>query len=158
MQESVAFIGTLKELTEMIIRKSMCGLLLQAKENGLSMSQISALIRIRNRASRNVSEVGDALNVSNAAASQLIDRLVQQGLIIRLEDPNDRRVKPIELTEKGRLLIHAGMDSRHLWLEGLAEQLTPAEQEQINAAMTLLIDKIRQLDPADECVECEPSR
>jgi hypothetical protein len=40
----------------------------------------------------------------------------------------------------------------------LAEQLTPAEQEQINAAMHLLIDKIRQLDPADECVECEPSR
>jgi DNA-binding MarR family transcriptional regulator len=152
MQDSSAFVGTLRELIGIAMRRSMGSFLVDARESGLSMSQIGALIRIRNQNMLGISEIGDELRITNAAASQLIDRLVQQDLISRSENPQDRRVKHIELTEKGHQMIHAGMHSRLRWLEDLSTLLTPAEQEQVTASMRLLIERARQLEQPKEKV------
>jgi DNA-binding MarR family transcriptional regulator len=152
MQASNPFVGTLSELIGILMRKSMGAFLVQARESGLSMSQIGALIRIRNKNVRGVCEIGDELKITNAAASQLIERLVVQGLISRSEDPQDRRVKQIELTEKGQRMVQAGMHARHRWLEDLSALLSPTEQEQVSASMRLLIEKAHQLDQPIEKV------
>jgi DNA-binding MarR family transcriptional regulator len=152
MQASNPFVGTLIEFIGIVMRNSMGTFLVRARESGLSMSQIGALIRIRNKNVRCVSEIGDELRITNAAASQLIDRLVQQALISRSEDPQDRRVKQIELTEKGHNMVQSGIHARQQWLEDLNALLTPAEQEQVNASLCLLIEKARQLEHSNEKV------
>ena len=63
------------------------------EETGLSFSQINILMRLLHGGNTGVSEVGSQLGVTNAAASQAVDRLVQLGLIERTEDPDDRRAK-----------------------------------------------------------------
>ena len=95
------FVASLWEWIEVFMRRSMSNFILYSKESGLSMSQIGALFQIRRGAS-GVSDIGDDLGVTSAAASQMLERLVQQQLILRSEDPHDRRVKQIVLTEKGR--------------------------------------------------------
>ena len=83
------------------MHRSIRHLLRYARENGLSMSQFGALLHIHRMGSSGVTDLGDHLGVTSAAASQMLERLVQQGLILRTEDPNDRRVKQIVLTDKG---------------------------------------------------------
>jgi DNA-binding MarR family transcriptional regulator len=118
--------------------------ILYSKKTGLSMSQIGALLHV-SKFSASVSDVGDGLGVTNAAASQMLDRLVHQELIVRSEDPDDRRGKKIVLTDKGRRVIEESIDARQGWLNDLAAVFSPAEKDQILAALDILIQKAGQL-------------
>ncbi len=123
--------------------------MLYSKENGLSMSQIGALFQIH-RGSSGVSDLGGDLGVSSAAASQMLERLVQQSLITRSEDPKDRRVKQIVLTDKGRQILKESIHARQSWLDELARTISPEEKEQIVGALNILIEKASQLAPHPE--------
>jgi DNA-binding MarR family transcriptional regulator len=94
--------------------------------------------------------VGDALGISIAAASQMLERLVQLGLISRTEDPEDRRVKKLVLTEKGQRTMRESIEARQGWLVELVSTLSPAEKQQVAAAVDILVDRTRQLDQAPE--------
>ena len=130
---------------ELFMHRSMRGFLHYAREHGLSMSQISTLFQLSHRGSLAVSEIGEGLGVSNAAASQLLDRLVQQELITRAENPQDRREKQLILTDKGRSILIESTRTRQVWLERLVTSLTPEEQVKVMEAMEILIKKMKQL-------------
>ena len=146
MQDEDSIVGVLNEWTEMLMRRSMSDFLRQAKQNGLSLSQMGALARLRNRRNCGVSEFGEEMGITSAAASQMIDRMVQQGLISRSEDPHDRRNKQIVPTDKGKELLVASIRARQRWLEDLNSELSEAEREQVRAALRILIDKAALLD------------
>jgi DNA-binding MarR family transcriptional regulator len=139
------FIATLQEWIEVSMRSSMRHLIRYARENGLSMSHLGALFHINHIGSCGVTDLGDHLGVTSAAASQMLDRLVQQELILRNEDPNDRRVKQIILTSKGRRILDEGIHARQGWLEDLAHTLSDSEKETAMAGMNILIDKVNHL-------------
>jgi DNA-binding MarR family transcriptional regulator len=116
------------------------------EKTGLSFSQISVLMRLYHGGISSVSEIGDQLGVTNAAASQAVDRLVQLDLIGRTEDPVDRRAKQLTLTPKGRTLMEDGIASRCKWIEGLTDTLTPEQQNMIISALTLLTEAARKIN------------
>jgi DNA-binding MarR family transcriptional regulator len=76
----------------------------------------------------------------------MLDRLVQQGLIQRSEDPEDRRGKQIVITEQGCQVLEQGLRARQDWLVDLVGELSPPEKEQIMAALEILIQKAEQMD------------
>jgi DNA-binding MarR family transcriptional regulator len=120
------------------------------KDAGLSPSQLNTLMRLHYRGPCPISEVGDDLGVTTAAASQLVERLVQQGLIERGEDPADRRVRRIRLTPQGKALIARGVEARVGWVGGLMGVI-PVE-EQSHAA-----DVLRRLTGAARALDAEPT-
>jgi DNA-binding MarR family transcriptional regulator len=135
----------LREWTEVFMRRSMRSLVRSSKGMGLSLSQIMALFQICRRGSYDVSGIGGELGVTNAAASQLLDGLVQRELIRRVEDAHDRRIRRILLTEEGRRVLQK-IRSREGWTHGLARALSPAEQESVIAALRILIERAGQLE------------
>lgn len=139
-------VETLHEWMHVLMRRSMRDFMLFAKEKNLSMAQINALFRIHHKGACGVSDLGDELGVTSAAASQLLERLVQQGLVTRSEDPFDRRNKRIVLTEAGERIIQESIQARQKWLTSLADLLTPAEQEQVEASLRLLIERAALLE------------
>lgn len=146
MQSDDPFVNTLGKWVEVFMRRSMHNFIAYSKEKGLSMSQIGALLRIFRGGRSSVSDIGDNLGVTSAAASQMLERLVQQGLILRKEDPEDRRVKQVVLTDKGREILQESIAARQGWLENLAQTLSEGEREQITAALEILIEKASQLE------------
>jgi DNA-binding MarR family transcriptional regulator len=139
-----------KELTEVIhewsevfMRRSGRDFKRFMDETGLSFSQLNVLMRLYHGAKSGVSEIGEQMGVTSAAASQAIDRLVLLGLIERTEDPVDRRAKRLELTPKGRTLIETGIAARSRWVEGLTDALTPEQQSLTISALTLLTEAAR---------------
>jgi DNA-binding MarR family transcriptional regulator len=160
MSDSEPFDHTLKDLMEVLMRSSMRGFIRFAKERGLSMTQINTLVHLRHKGPCGVSDIGDELGVTSAAASQMLDRLVQQGLILRSEDQRDRRLKQIVLTDKGDFLLREGIDARQQWISQLSTALSPAEKEQVAAALNLMITKLVQAEGlSDDPKHCEhPAR
>ncbi|MFN3741653.1 MAG: MarR family winged helix-turn-helix transcriptional regulator [Anaerolineales bacterium] len=143
---SLSLLDTLHEWLRVVMRFSMRNLMLYAKEHNYSMAQLNALFRIYHRGSCGISELGEEMGVTSAAVSQLLDRLVQQGLAVRAEDLRDRRNKVVQLTEAGRSIVQDGMAARQMWLAKLVDSLTPQEQQQVEAAIRLLLEKARFLE------------
>jgi DNA-binding MarR family transcriptional regulator len=152
MSSSERLPSVLTEWTGVLMHASSNDFSRIMREYNLSMPQLSTLMRLYYRRAGAVSDIAVALGVTNAAASQMVDRLVQLGLIDRLEDKLDRRVKHVELTQKGRQLIQHTMDVRRRWMEDLTTRLTPEQQEAIVNALTLLTEAARRLEQPEPAV------
>jgi DNA-binding MarR family transcriptional regulator len=115
---------------------------------GLSMPQVNTLMRLYYEHTCGVSDIGRQFGVSNAAASQMIDRMVQQGLLERTECAGDRRVRQISLTGKGRALVEQAIEARHRWLNELPDQLTREQQAAIVTGLAKLTEAAQHLEQA----------
>lgn len=142
------FVATLHEWIEVSTRRSMRDFLRYARQSKLSMSNLGAIFYIHRFGTCGVKEIGEHLGVTSAAVSQMLDRLVEQGLIGRSEDAEDRRVKRIELTERGQEVFEQGLKARGSWIDFVADQLSQEEKETISSSLGILISKVRQLDQA----------
>ena len=138
MSPTKALTEVIREWSEVFMHRSMHDFKRFMDETGLSFSQISILMRLLHGGKSGVSEIGGQLGVTNAAASQAVERMVQLGLIERTEDPSDRRAKKLALTPEGRRLIEQGIEIRSQWIEGVTDALTPEQQGMIISALTLL--------------------
>ena len=148
MSKTDPFLSTIHQWMEIFVHRSMRDYILYVRESGFSMSQLGALFHLHHKGSSDVTGMGDHLGVTSAAASQMLDRLVEQGLIQRTEDRSDRRVKRIALTEQGYQVLEAGIRARVAWLDDLREVLSEQEKAQVTSALAVLIKKTSQLDPA----------
>jgi len=155
MPDSDRFTTLLHDWAEVFMRRSMHDMVKFSKNSGVSMPQLSTLMRLYHQGACGVSDIGSHLGVTNAAASQMIDRLVQQGLLERSEDPNDRRVKHIQVTPKGRRLVDDGIGARRLWMEELTTELSAEDQELITRALILLTEAARRLEPGVPVAETQ---
>jgi DNA-binding MarR family transcriptional regulator len=145
MQHPDPFVATLQQWIEVSMHRSMRDFIRFARESGLSMSQMGTLFHLHGRGSCGVTDLGDHLGVTSAAASQMLERLAQQGLILRTEDPSDRRVKQILLTDKGHQVLQESIRARQSWLYDLAEILSDAEKEASITVLSVLIEKANDL-------------
>jgi DNA-binding MarR family transcriptional regulator len=123
MQETKQIKALLRDWVERFTMRTMHGMSLYARGAGLSMPQFSLLMRLYHTGGCEVHDIGSQFEVSAGAASQLVDRLVQGGLVVRTEDPQDRRVRQIALSDQGRLFIQKGIAERYRWLDDLVEAM-----------------------------------
>ena len=86
------------------------------------------------------------VSITNAAASQLVDKLVQAGLVARTEAAHDRRVRQLALTDQGRALVKSSLEARLSWTRGLGESLPPAKRDAIIHALSEMIEAGQQLE------------
>ena len=102
-----------------------------AHEFELSFSQMKALHHLHEKTDVSVKELGTSLGLSLAAMSRAADEVVQRGLVDRTEDPSDRRIKRLRLTDAGRELV---LKMRELRMAGFAQfvaTLSPRERAQL---------------------------
>ncbi len=147
MSTSKQLAEALREWADVFMRRSMHETIRFWKESELSMPQISVMMRLHYHGACGVSEVGAHVGVSNAAASQMVDKLVQLGMLERAEDPHDRRAKQLTLTRKGETLLQKGIEARRRWLEELGSALTTEQQKALVVALPYLTEAMRQREP-----------
>jgi DNA-binding MarR family transcriptional regulator len=79
---------------------------------GLSMPQMVTLHILRDRGPQTISAIADKLDLSLAATSHLVERMVQQRLVIRSEDAVDRRQKRVSIDDGGRAVLDRLIEAR----------------------------------------------
>ena len=73
--------------------------------------------------------------------SRAVETLVQRGYVSRSEDANDRRVKRLRLTPKGRRTIDRLIEIRASELEAVLETLTESERERLARALEPILER-----------------
>ena len=144
--KSVQFTQSIRAWMDIFMQRSMRGWWRYAKATGLSMPQFSILMQLHHRGPCGMSGISEGYDITPAATSQLVDKLVQSGLVQRVEDPNDRRAKLLSLTEKGRDFVLRGTEERYRWVDELAANLTEEERIQVSEALDTMTRVARDLD------------
>jgi len=146
MTNSPQFAQAIRAWMDIFMSRSMRGWGLFAKSAGLSMAQFGLLMQLHHKGACGMSEVSERFDITPAAASQLVDKLVQSGLVQREEDPNDRRAKLLNLTEKGRELVQQGHIERYRWVDELGRKLSADERARVSEALDLMTRAAQELE------------
>ena len=99
------FLKTLYDLADLVARYSIIERFHFIQESGLSQSQMMSLFHLNYNPDITLSALSSYLGISNPAVSQLIEKLVRSGLVIRIDNPSDRRRKLLELSADGKKLV-----------------------------------------------------
>ncbi len=116
------------------------------KHKELNYAQYGALMRLYHHGDCPVSALSKPFGISIPAASQLVDKLVQEGYVERTESLHDRRVKQLALTTRGRALVRDSMDARLDWTRELSTTLAPEQRAAISQALAALIAAAQALE------------
>ncbi|MBI5840702.1 MAG: MarR family transcriptional regulator [Chloroflexi bacterium] len=146
MTEKVQFSQITRQWMDIFMHRSMRGWSHFAKSTGLSMPQFSILMQLHHKGACGVSDISERFDITNAAASQLVDKLVQSGYLERTEDPSDRRAKVLNLTDQGRSFVVQGIQERHRWMDDLVKNLSTEERVKVSEALAILTEAAQRLE------------
>lgn len=113
------------------------------EESGLTLTQVKTLLMLAGPegaepyAGRDIAE---RLQVSLASVSRAVDGLVRGRLVSRVEDSEDRRVRRLTITDKGRRIAGEIVAARMADLEAYAASLTPGQRRKLDTALEALLD------------------
>jgi DNA-binding MarR family transcriptional regulator len=113
------------------------------EESGLAFSQMKVLVELESpdEDARTVTAISEELGISAASASRAADALVRKKLATRVEDPDDRRVRRLALTARGRDLADRIISARLAGLEGFTASLDVDERRKLEAALDALLKR-----------------
>ncbi len=115
------------------------------EESGLSMTQCKAILELGGLGQADeplqVSDLAEHFGVSVPSMSRAVDALVKKKLVTRVEDPNDRRVRRVAITAKGKQLVDTLLLVRQAGLEAFAASLSAAQRRKLDVAIDALMDR-----------------
>jgi len=146
MSSAEQFSQVLHEWVKVFMRRSGQEFKRFMSDSGLSFSQVNTLMRLHFAGQADVTDIGAHLGITNAAASQLVERLVRTGLVERAVDPVDRRIKRLTLTSTGHALAEELVDARRRWMERFTNSLTAEQRGSISAALQILTEAAQEME------------
>ena len=89
----------------------------------LSMVHLNVIMLLETDGPQPMRAIADALDVTQASATGIVDRMEQRGLVERRRDEHDRRIVRVQPTEQGRNLMNGIAAERRDHLAALLDQL-----------------------------------
>ncbi len=128
----------------------------EAGEAQLTATQAAALRLIEQSDCKTLSDLAALLDVSNAAASKMVDRLDRRGLIERRQGKEDRRETELSLTELGRHLLYRYENLKSDMLARTFSEFPPDELRRAASLLSRLSASILNLSrkPDETCLQC----
>src|SRR5580692_2058438 len=105
------------------------------EETGLGLSDFGVLELLLHKGPLPVNAIGPIVDLTPGSISVAVDRLFEKGLVTRVESSEDRRIRIVALTPRGKDLIvpafrkHAGQMSR------VFSELSPEELRGLETAL-----------------------
>lgn len=93
----------------------------------LTIPQLKSLFYVSGHGKVNPSGLASGIRVTPANVTGIVDRLVEQGLLIRSADADDRRISWLTVTEKGKTLINDLREGRAQEMRRILDKLTEEE-------------------------------
>lgn len=109
----------------------------------LTISQLKALFLLAHHKALAISELAHLLNLSNPAASTLVQQLVDQSLVERSEDSRDRRRTLVRLTAQGTEMINVRRKQTQIRLRGWLSQMSHDELADLAHGLSALLRVMR---------------
>jgi len=86
--------------------------------------------------------IAKRIGIEGPTLTRMLDTLEADGLVVRRQDPSDRRTKLIELTESGRQALEDITAVAHAFRASVLIGLSDAELDQVNAITGKLMETL----------------
>lgn len=90
-----------------------------------------------------VNVIGQKVDLTTGSITSAVDRLEEKRLVVRKNHPDDRRIRVVELTSKGRRLIEKAYAQHQLDMEEAVRGLSRQER-------SVLVNLLKRLGKASE--------
>jgi MarR family 2-MHQ and catechol resistance regulon transcriptional repressor len=104
-------------------------------ETGLGDSDFRVLEALLHKGPLPVNTIGPKVHLTPGSISVAVDRLYAKGLVSREESSEDRRVRVVALTAKGRALITKVFSDHSAAIERVAATLSEKERAQLTEGL-----------------------
>lgn len=115
----------------------------------LSPAQFGIIFYIKKHQPVSGKAIANELQVSASAVTQLVDAIVQLGYAVRVEDPQDRRVSKISLTNNGDEVVAHLDEARRQFFAQITENLTDEEIRVMTGVQAKMIDRLYCMEPSE---------
>lgn len=149
MPGSIRFVGTaedleLAEALEALLQRVACSQADSDLESmagrDMSLTQFRCLVTLAAEGEAiPIHQLAEQLHMSLPTAGRTIDRLVAQRLVIRREDPHDRRVRRVRVSAEGRRVVTGIDKARHEALLAFVRSLDPSDSARLQAALRPIV-------------------
>jgi len=117
------------------------------REEGLTLARARALFAIARRGPLTQKELAEELEIETPTLVRVLDGMAGQKLIVRTEDPSDRRAKRIAMTEAGQVAF----DRMYVLAAGLREEIAAEiTEDDIEIALSVVRRLTRNLQRLDQ--------
>lgn len=141
------FIETMENWAKLYFFQSLTEFFNYLKQTELSLLQAYALAYLYFKGPIKISELCEHMMVSPGAASQLVDRLEKLEMVERIPDPNDRRVRKVQVLAKGKRFVQENFRFSQAWLTEIPADLDMEQAGQITEVLSMLMQSMPTISP-----------
>lgn len=105
------------------------------EESGLSLPDRSTLMVLGQFEPTTARDLSKRMDINPGTISVYVQRLVEQGLVERAQDENDRRTWWLSLTEKGKVTYRETIDGAAAYTRDFLSPLNDEEQRTLHGLM-----------------------
>ena len=105
------------------------------EETGLGLSDFAVLEVLLHKGPLPVNTIGPIVDLTPGSISTAVDRLFAKGLVSRVESAEDRRVRIVALTPRGKSLIDSAFRKHSGQMRKAFAELSPEELRGLEAAL-----------------------
>lgn len=113
-------------------------------ERGMTLPRFDVLAALDRHGEMNMGALSEALLVSNGNVTQLVQKLVRDGLVEIQKLPTDRRTSIVRMTPEGREIFTRLARAHQDWIDQMVGGLDYTQRERIYVALGVLKMSIAQ--------------
>ena len=110
----------------------------------ITMPQFVVLEILHREGQSRMTDLARLINVSTAAMTGIVDRLVRDGYVARASDPDDRRIIKVGLTAKGDKAVKNIVDQRKQIFSRIFGVLSQEDREEYLKILVSVRDRLKE--------------
>jgi DNA-binding MarR family transcriptional regulator len=112
----------------------------------LTMPQLKTLIYVTRNEGATSGQIASSLGVGLSTITGIVDRLAEQHLVTRREDPRDRRITRVLPTSTATELVDELIEYRNEMVTAILSQLGPQQLHTVETAFEYLLEAVAKLE------------
>jgi DNA-binding MarR family transcriptional regulator len=137
------YVYELRELTRLLVRN--LGILDKSEASccGTTIGQCQAVTEIGAAQEISLNELADILKLDNSTMSRTVNNLVDQQLVVREIDPQDRRYIKMKLTDRGWTVYESIEKNMNRYYGCLLKDIPEEKHAQVIESIALVVEAMK---------------
>jgi DNA-binding MarR family transcriptional regulator len=133
----------LRESVRLLVRK--LGVLERGDASccDITLSQCQTIVEIGRARKMSMNLLSEVLGLDKSTVSRSIDKLVNDGIIVRETDSEDRRSVTLQLSEKGQSIFEEVEKRMAIYFDGVVAAIPAEKREQVVESMQYLAQALK---------------
>ncbi|MBV1757969.1 MAG: MarR family transcriptional regulator [Dethiosulfatibacter sp.] len=110
----------------------------------VTVGQCHAIVEIGRVGSISLTDLSDLVGVDKSTMSRTINNLVEDSLVIRDIDEDNRRYVNIQLTDSGRMIYNNIEKTMNTYYQGIFDAIPENKRDQVLESLQILKDAVKK--------------